>query len=166
MILQQDTRGLRTVTIQEGSDTSQPSNTTWTGIQEPKLNGISAVPTWEVSNEAILLLLMTESININCIQRYVICINFQEKVYRPTNDLRTDELKSLMDLFIYLMTLSITRTTSLRMFGWLSVMNLARCKTKRSWPNLKDYPNIYAKGLRKTTKRLSQGNRCPDRDSI
>jgi hypothetical protein len=34
-------------------------------------------------------------------------------------------------------------------------------RRKRSWPNLRYYPDIRLKGMRKVTKNLGLDNRCP-----
>jgi hypothetical protein len=41
--------------------------------------------------------------------------------------------------------------------------NWEECGRRRSWPNLRYYPVICLKGLRKTTKILTQDNRSPCR---
>jgi hypothetical protein len=43
-------------------------------------------------------------------------------------------------------------------------MNWKGCGRKRSWPNLRYYPDICLEGLRKKTKNLSQFIRSPGRD--
>jgi hypothetical protein len=50
------------------------------------------------------------------------------------------------------------------MRGWQWVMNWKECGRKRSWPNLRYYPNICLEDLRKSTKNLSQDSRYPGWD--
>jgi hypothetical protein len=54
-----------------------------------------------------------------------------------------------------------TKPISRRIKGWYVNDELER---KRSWPNLRYCPDIRLKGLRKTTKKLIQDSRSPNRD--
>jgi hypothetical protein len=44
------------------------------------------------------------------------------------------------------------------------VMNLKGCGRKRSWPNVRNPPDICREGLRKNTKTLSQDSWCAGED--
>jgi hypothetical protein len=41
------------------------------------------------------------------------------------------------------------------------MMNWKGCETKRSWPKLRYYLDIFVEGLRKTTRNPSYDNRSP-----
>jgi hypothetical protein len=46
------------------------------------------------------------------------------------------------------------------------MMNWKGRERKRSWPNVRYYPGVCFKGLRKTTKNLSHYSRSPSLDAV
>lgn len=72
----------------------------------------------------------------------------------------------LYDFFIIYTTfnddLEVAQTIYRRMRGWYGIMSWKVCGRKRSWPNLRYYPGICLKGLRK--QRETPRSRSTGRD--
>jgi hypothetical protein len=71
---------------------------------------------------------------------------------------------ALIRLLVYLMRSFSNLITNSAQWSDMWMMNWKGFERKRSWPNLRYYPNICLEGLRKTTKIPSQDSRFPGRD--
>jgi hypothetical protein len=58
-------------------------------------------------------------------------------------------------LFVFLTTLSVTQAIVRRIIGWYSIINWIWYGRKRSWPILKQSPEIWVQELSKFTKNIT-----------